>query len=1660
MAKAAALQAVGQMSAAELNAMWTEYGNAGGHWTGGDRTVSVTLPDGRVAWLFSDTFLGAVNGDGSRPASSPMVHNTLVVQDDSGLIETRHGGTAAAPKSLMCDDSVGLGCWVADALVDGSVLRVMVNRYESTGPGMLDVKPTGNALVTLALPSLSVQEVRDLPLGSSITWGQELYNEGGYTYIYGSEHTPDMKFAHLARVPQGGLAGPWQFWTGSGWSGQERESVRIASGVGTSFAVQKVDGRYLLVTMEGHLVFNSVIVAYTADSLTGPFDGPIELARAPEGNGGRQVMVYDTSLHPNLAPDGKLLISYNVNSLDRQVTLDDVSVYRPRFVEVQWPRPQPDPSLLPGKPTNLMASVDTEGGVRLSWNAPAGDGLKYWVYQKDVTAGQIQWVRLPQSVDRTSVDLTFLRNAHTYQYYVTAENGVGEGRASDPVSATVSVQPPTAPSNLTATAGADGKISLSWSAADRGWYYEVERRDITAGQTEFHTVAHPDGTKTTLVVDWLEHQHEYEFRVRAVGGSGAGPYSNLVRATSFYSPPDAPTGLSAAPQPDGTIKLSWTAPPGEAWHRVYQRDVTAGETEFTAWPLPVTEGTTATAQYLIHEHEYEFKIVATNRGGDSGASNLARGVATYPLPAAPSGLTASAQTDGTIKLAWAVSPGGVWYRVYQRDVTAGETDFTAWPAPVTEGATATAEYLTHGHEYEFRIAATSQAGESPPSDPARATATYAPPKAPTGLTAVAGDGRVDLSWTETQSNVWYAVYQRNVTAGETQFSKWPFPVTEGTSATASHLTNGHEYEFKVAATNAAGESPASNIVRATPKPALPTAPTQLQATAQSNGTIALAWQAPGPNLWYAVYQRNVTAGESQFSKWPLPVSEGTTATAQYLTHGHEYEFKIASTNAAGESPATAPVRATARHAPPPVPTNLRGATAGDGKIELNWDAPFSGVYSVIYWRDVTAGQSNFTRLEYLTTQTSITMEYLQHGHVYEYKVAATSAGGEGASSTAIQVTAYYSLPSPPSNLTATAGDGKATLKWTASPTANVNYVVYYRDSTAGQSWQRLAHPTTAASQVLEYLTNGHIYEFRVTASNSAGQSAPTPTATAKPMPPKPHPPTGLLATAGDGKVSLRWTASPTANVWYRIEMRDTSAGQGWTRLKDPVDATAITINYLTNGHTYGFRVLANNVAGDSAPSNEVSARPMPPKPQAPTGLTATPGDGKVSLRWTASPTPNVWYWIEYRDTATGQAWTRAPYPVDGTSVTMNSLWNGHTYEFRIRANNLSGDSLPSNVASARPMPPIPQPPASLTVTAGLGQATLNWAASPTPNVWYLVYQRDVTANKAWVQLPYPVNVRTMKVDQLIPGRTYEFKVAATNIAGVSSPSNVARATMPKPPPVDDINLQPVLFGIKASWPAVVGADGYVIYYKKRNGDEFWPPRESMTRLPYPITGTSFTINQLYEPSLWWVEVVASKYGVEGPTRNLNAVDSGYTYKTNDDSYLYESVVSYIYSEMHKNVRSTVLEGIRANVQSGTDIGWTNANAVFGALVAPGSVWDHKPSISRVLGPGVEYGNKGLFYRVTGRPYEIYYDVWSNIHYGYVGRRAMFSRDWLQYAASLVGITDAGDRRSINIGVDLYERHGLSLTRADVDNAVRAHLTQYAAEDKAIPFSLRNIPNVP
>ncbi|MGW6928572.1 fibronectin type III domain-containing protein [Lentzea sp. NPDC054927] len=1263
---------------AALNAKWTTYGNQGGHWTGGDRTASVPLPDGRTAWLFSDTFLGTVNADGSRPANSPMVHNTLVVEQNGQLGPTLHGGTAQAPLPLVEVAGSPLWYWVADGVVEGNTLKVLYMQIEPTGGGVLDLKLKGTALATFSLPSLTLTNVRTLPLGDKIAWGQDVITEGGYTYVYGSESNGDEpKRLHLART--NGLAGTWEFWTGTAWSSREADSARMLTGTGTAFSVTKVGAEYVLMTVEGNITFNPTLVAYTATAPTGPFGNPRPLYQAPEqGADERPVIVYDATVHPQLSQPGKLVVSYNVNSMNPADIKADVKIYRPRFLDVTWPPPVPDPSGLPGKPSGLTAQDNNDGGVTLSWQPVSGAG--YRVYQRDVTAGQEFFSRQPDEFTAATATVPFMRDGHTYEFRVTAQNANGEGQPSNTVSVAVRIGPPEPPTNLRAVANDSGGVKLTWdrSPSPGLLWYQVFRTDVTNGPSTGLPVYFPDSGSATVTDVDLEHDHVYEYVVVTNRSGQASAPSTAARATARYAKPGVPTNLRAAPQPDGKISLSWDAPGEGVWYWVYQRDVTDNPANtFTKWPLPIPGDTTAAADYLAHGHTYEFKISATNRGGEGAQSAPIQAVSRMSKPPAPTALTAVSNGDGTIKLGW-TRPPNTWTWIYQRDVTDGDTEFYRWDYPVADSATATAGYLVPGHTYEFKVAATNQAGDSETfSNAVQALAEVAAPPPPTGLVATAGDdGTIGLKWTAPRDQLWYFVYQRNVTKGEAQFTKWPYPVTSGTTATAAWLDHQNVYEFKVTSAYAGKESDFSAPARATARVIPPAvAPTGLGAQPRPDGSAFVHWNSVGPNVAYFVHQRDVTAGQA-FFRWGLPTAE-TQVVADPLINGHVYEFKVTAANAAGEGPQSATIQITARGGTPPAPS--LSVSPGDGKATLTWNSVQPGAYYFIHRRNVSANE-NFTKFPIPVQETSFVDSFLTNGDTYEYVVSASNEHGEGAWSNGALVRPLPPLPAAPASLTASPGDGKVTLQWSAVP--NSWYVVEYRDVTAGQGFRSVQTLSPATTWVHTYLTNGHTYEYRVRATNIAGNGGPSPTRSARPMPPIPSAPSNLsVQSVGDGTVTISWQASPSPWVGYVMETKETSASS-WRQL--PAGCCGHTSMWLTNAVEYQFRIRATNMTGASGATNTVTATPMPPFPVAPWGVSATTGSyaGAINLSWSASSTPNVWYWVSYRQAGppttpqqpSREEWTRLPYPLPQTSITVTGLAWQEVYEFQVQATNAAGTS--------------------------------------------------------------------------------------------------------------------------------------------------------------------------------------------------------------------------------------------------------------------------------------------------------------------------------------------------------------------------------------------------
>ena len=246
----------------------------------------------------------------------------------------------------------------------------------------------------------------------------------------------------------------------------------------------------------------------------------------------------------------------------------------------------------------------------------------------------------------------------------------------------------------------------------------------------------------------------------------------------------------------------------------------------------------------------------------------------------------------------------------------------------------------------------------------------------------------------------------------------------------------------------------------------------------------------------------------------------------------------------------------------------------------------------ISWNDITFGQSTFVAVS-------------SQGYVMRSDdgVTWTSSGSISASSIAYgngtfvafgAGSSFYtsaSTPSAPTSLSATAGDGQATISFTPGSDGG-SAITNYKYSTDGTNYTALS-PTDSSSPVtISGLTNGTSYTIYLKAVNANGDSAASSSVTVTPSS-TPSAPTSLSATAGDGQATISFTpgsdgGSAISNYKYSTD------GTTYTALSPTDSSSPVTIPGLTNGTSYTIYLKAVNANGDSSASSSVTVTPVAP----------------------------------------------------------------------------------------------------------------------------------------------------------------------------------------------------------------------------------------------------------------------------------------------------------------------------------------------------------------------------------------------------------------------------------------------------------------------------------
>ena len=971
------------------------------------------------------------------------------------------------------------------------------------------------------------------------------------------------------------------------------------------------------------------------------------------------------------------------------------------------------------------------GRVTLTWTRTGNTGFGYWVYRQGVTGGGYgDWVDIPGGATIRTHTVTGLTAGTSYTFQVARAEGTGlnfsvfasgggysNGATATPtaaastktitlsatstsitegdtgstdvtVTATLGEGAPAAdpdtgifrvnlvPASPAGTATGSGKGSDGCTPplnpADTDWCFLAGTLTFAEGETQ-------STKKVRILGDTRDEPNETIKLISSAQQLGWTPGTLTLTITDDDDPataPAKPTGLSAEAG-NRQVKLTWTDPDDDSitGYRVQQRKGSAAWESWSDISGSDADTVAHTVTGLDNDSAYRFRVQAQNSSGNSAASAVVRAT---PTATVPKPVVSAEAGYARVTLSWSALSGvtiASWGYQYKPAGGSWSTTRTVTGASTTS---ATVTGLTIGTEYTFRLfAAVSPGVQSVWSDEVKATPTNTVPKPV--LTAAGGDASVTLSWSALSGipiTSWG--YQYKSTGG------WSTTTTvtgaSRTSVRVTGLTKGTDYTFRLfAAVRPGVQSVWSDEVTAKTDPA---APVLTAATSTTNGQVDLTWtHAGGSNELSDADDYVKDAAKFHWWRAQTRLKGASTWTDRSLNQASARQNPGSRNNRLllnypdGAS-VEVRVRATGYR--------MAGVAGGTGNLQ----GPWSNIRTVTFKDDTTAALT--------LTGTPVTVA---PGSTATYTVALTKAY---AGTLRVTSDATAAARVSPASLTFTAGNYSTARTVTVTGVANGTATVNHAFRLTGAAADAIPDAGTVD----------------VTVADTPGVTVSTAALT--------------VAEGGSRTYTMRLNTPPSSDVTITVAGMsgdvtvDTDAGMAgdqsaltFTRTNWNEPQT-VTVKAGTDGDdvTDGDVTLTHSASGGGYASVTiadvvVSVAEKDAAPAKPTDLTATAGDGSVTLRWADPDNPTIVRW-EYQQKAGDDewsAWTAIPGADAGTtSHEVSGLDNGTAYQFRVRALNAAeAGPGPGSEASESVTPAVPTTP---TTPSGGGGGTTPPATTP------------------------------------------------------------------------------------------------------------------------------------------------------------------------------------------------------------------------------------------------------------------------------------------------------------------------------------------------------------
>ncbi|XP_050067771.1 twitchin isoform X12 [Anopheles maculipalpis] len=1162
-------------------------------------------------------------------------------------------------------------------------------------------------------------------------------------------------------------------------------------------------------------------------------------------------------------------------------------------------------------------------GVTLMWRPPKDDGgseiLHYVVEKLDTDA--LRWVPVGETIS-TKIRPDNLIEGHSYQFRVRAVNKQGESTplvTSQPITAKDPYNKPDKPGKPLVVDWSDDHVDLEWTIPKKDGgapitSYIVEKRPRYgdwkfAGEfTELY--------KPSAKIKELTKDEEYEFRVCAVNKAGVSdpsePSDPVVCKSRFVSPHFnkhalkdlvVPVGkkiaynitVEASPQVTAVWKRNGAVIPES--QRVI-REVYNNEVSFE---IP----------FSVRDDTGMYTLIVKNECGEFSAS---ANVTVLDKPAPPEGpLRITNITTEGCRLEWKLpkDDGGspiTHYVIEKMDMSRG----TWTNAGMSTSLVNEISRLIHNKRYSFRVKAVNEIGESEPLDcshPIIAKNDYEEPSQPPKPEVRDWDANsVTIQWNPPKSDGGAAITEYIIQKKEKDSPYWSnagrVPGIKR-DLQIPDLATETEYEFRVIAVNAAGESEPSDATDAVLTRSRFIAPkivTPLRDMVVKAGLIFhLDINFTGEPVPEVVWTLNGKPVQTDKRTTMTALGHHTIVHTVNCNRGDSGTYKLVITNSSGSDEGSFNLTVLDRPDPPQGPMVYEEIT--EKSVTISWKPPLDNGGSeltgyVVEKKDLTHGGGWVPAVAYVSPKyTHTVVPRLNKGNKYEFRVMAENLQGRSdglMSAHPVVAKDQFVVPGPPTKPDIIdSGYDQITLSW-KPPISDggsriSGYIIERRDLATGRWIQANKHPVPNIEYTDTGVIKGHQYEYRVSAVNQAGQGNPSDSSVkcwARPMQQAPalnmdsFSKRTIKVRAGEPIViTIPLVGAPLPTVeWSRggNKIPETSR----ISIDTNMEQTVFRVDNSNRNDSSTYKIKASNQYGEDVKEFEVIVVDRPQPPKYVSGLETT--QDSVTLNWDAPSDDGgseiTGYSIEYKEFPSDN-WKMVFGTVPRCSHTVKHLNENHEYVFRVRAENIYGASEPTE---SKPISPkSPDPPEAVdkpTVTDYTpSSCTIAWRpprVQTRPVVGYFVEKRERGTGE-WVQVNnYPTTNTTYTIPDLMEGFRYEFRVKTVNEVGVSKPSEPTdpitashqrkRPNQPDPPSIDKITRN----SVNLSWrtlrrDAKEKIKGYIVQYRVKD-DEKWVDANAPSDL---IADQAYRVENLDEGKEYQFRLIAvNEIGMSDPSR--------------------------------------------------------------------------------------------------------------------------------------------------------------------------------------------------